>query len=468
MYYTKIMKKKKVKILKHFGKLAARTLIINIPALLILLILMLLKKLTWISASISLLSFWAISGIIIFFIFKDLDNFIAYLKNASQNLDLELPRFKKGFFSSARLASTFQNVQNTWQQKTQSGVHILENLPDPILMVNEKEQVVFANASARQIWKENLIGFNISVLFSEIHFTKAFAELVHRQTQTAVVEWQTATDHKVLSFSVRMERLPSPSFLEALYVIVLHDITPFQAFKQRQADFFANASHELKTPLAILSGGIETLQGPAKEDPIAQKKFLNLMAEQTNHMTELVQNLLKLARMQQDKLPQSEPVLVGELLTGLVNDFHLRAQKAGKKIVLEKENLPRLMAGRADLYHIFQNLLDNALKYGQEGQPITIRAFLKDASNHPENVGLTDKKEWIMVSVHNFGKALTSEEQEKLFDRFYRVNSTQKVEGTGLGLSIAQQLVQKYDGTITVDSTPESGTTFTVAFPLEF
>ena len=129
MDYTLFMKKKKVKFLSRFGKLAVRTLIINIPAFLILLILMLMKKLTWVSASISLLSFWGISGIIIFFVFKDLDNFISYLRNASQNLDMELPRFKKGFFSSARLANTFQGLQNAWQQKTQTGVYILQNLP---------------------------------------------------------------------------------------------------------------------------------------------------------------------------------------------------------------------------------------------------------------------------------------------------------------------------------------------------
>ncbi len=460
------MKKKKVKIFNHFGKLAARTLIINIPALLILLILLLLKKLTWISASISLFSFWTISAIIIFFVFKDLDNFIAYLKNASQNLDMELPRFRKGFFSSARLANTFQSLQNAWQQKTQTGVHILENLPDPLLMVNEKEMVVFANNSARKIWSEAAVDFNVSVLFSDLHFTKAFQELVHKKTPKATIEWQTTLNQKTSYYLVQMERLPSASFLEALYVVVLHDITPFKAFKQRQADFFANASHELKTPLAILSGVIETLQGPAKDDINAREKFLNLMAEQTNHMNELVQNLLKLAHMQQEKLPITEPVLVGELLTGLVNDFQIRAEKAGKEIILEKENLPRLMAGRTDLYHVFQNLLDNALKYGQEKSPITIKAFLRN--NPQKDFSLSDKNEWIVVSIHNFGKALTPEEQDKLFDRFYRVNSTQKVEGTGLGLSIVQQLVQKYDGTIEVTSSPESGTTFTVSFPLEF
>ena len=456
------MKKKKAKFFPYFKKLAARTLIINIPALLILFILFLMKKLTWVSLSISLLSFWAISGIIIFFIFKDLDKFIAYLKNASQNLDLELPRFRKGFFSSARLASTFQNLQNAWQQKTKTDVYILENLPDPLLMVNEKEVVVFANTSARTIWQKSVTDFNVSVLFSDPHFTKAFSEITHQKTQKATLEWQITLNQKTAYYLVQMERLPSATFLSALYVIVLHDITPFKDFKQRQADFFANASHELKTPLAILSGVIETLQGPAKGDTIAQEKFLNLMAEQTNHMTGLVQNLLKLAHMQQERLPQSEPVLVGELLSGLVDDFSLRAQKAGKKIILEKENLPRLMAGRNDLYHIFQNLLDNALKYGAKDQPITLKAF----SKHDEKS--IDQNEWIVISIHNFGKALTPDQQEKLFDRFYRVNSAQKVEGTGLGLSIVQQLVQKYDGVISVESSAEKGTTFTVSFPLVF
>ncbi|MBO7484105.1 MAG: hypothetical protein J6T55_03185, partial [Alphaproteobacteria bacterium] len=304
------MKKKKVKILKYIGKLSVRTLIINIPAFFILLILLLMKKLTWISASISLVSFWGISAIIIFFIFKDLDNFIAYLKNASQNLDLELPRFRRGFFSSARLANTFQTLQASWHQKAQSDVHILKTLPDPILMINEKELVVFANDSAQQLWHNEVVGFNVSILFSDIHFTKAFAELVQKKSKKAHLEWKISNGKKISSFSVQMERLSVPSLLGAQFVVLLHDITPFEMFKQKQADFFANASHELKTPLAILSGVIETLQGPAKDDPAAHEKFLNLMAEQTNHMNRLVQNLLKLARMQQEKTTETEAVLI--------------------------------------------------------------------------------------------------------------------------------------------------------------
>ena len=466
MHYTKFMKKKKAKSSKYVGKLVVRTLIINIPALFILLVLLLMKKLTWVSAGISLFSFWAISAIIIFFVFKDLDNFINYLKKASQNLDVELPRFKKGFFSSNRLANTFQSLQNSWRQRALSDVRVLENLPDPILMVNEQEKIVFANESARHLWQNNVVDFNVGVLFSDVHFTKAFSTLSHQQATKAHIEWQIKAGSKVFYFSVQMEKLPTPSLLGAFFVIVLHDITPFKDFKQKQADFFANASHELKTPLAILSGVIETLQGPAKDDAVAHEKFLNLMAEQTKHMTGLVQNLLKLAHMQQEKSEETEPVLIEELLSNLVDDFNLRAQKSGKEIILEKEKLPRLMANRADLYHVFQNLLDNALKYGFDTKPITLKAFLK---NQPQKEDpIENKKEWIVVTVHNWGPVLSTENQERLFDRFYRVNSAQKVEGTGLGLSIVQQLVQKYDGTISVSSSAEAGTLFTVAFPLEF
>ncbi|MBO7483863.1 MAG: sensor histidine kinase, partial [Alphaproteobacteria bacterium] len=157
---------------------------------------------------------------------------------------------------------------------------------------------------------------------------------------------------------------------------------------------------------------------------------------------------------------------IEELLSSLVDDFHLRAQKAGKKIILEKEKLPRLMANRSDLYHIFQNLLDNALKYGAENKPVLIKAFLENKASGANTFSI--QSEWIVVTIHNWGPVLSEEDQERLFDRFYRVNSTQKVEGTGLGLSIAQQLAQKYDGMITVTSSSELGTTFSVSFPLEF
>jgi two-component system phosphate regulon sensor histidine kinase PhoR len=436
------MKKKKVKIKNYTFKLAARIWIINIPAVLILLFLMVLGKLSWISALVSLLCFWAISAGIIILVFKDLDNFINYLNQWTTNFGKDQPIFRRSLFSSNRLLRAFQSVIRIWQQQALSDAHILTNLPDPIILLNNKKQPVFLNKVAEGLFPDN----NLKILIKNDLFKKAYHKI---KKEPQIFEWQ----NNERFFQVRLDKLPAPTQKGGEVEVLLHEITDFKIFHQKQNDFFANASHELKTPLAVITGAVETLQGPAKDDPKAQQDFLSLIANQSSHMTNLVQSLLKLARQQTDFSPKTD-VSVNQVLKQLIQELKTKAKEKNQTFVFKcDKNQSYIRARQTDLYHLFQNLLENAVKYGDKNKPIQIQTEQKN------------KK--IYIHIQNEGPVIEQTEIPHLFDRFYRGQKTNhQVEGSGLGLSIVQQIIQLYNGCIEVQSSSKTGTIFTVVLPI--
>ena len=456
------MKKKKAQnVILRPLKIVARVLILNIPAVIILLGLMATNKLSWISAGISLLAFWAISGIIVFYVFKDLDNFMIYLRKLAQGFEPELPKLHWGIFSSRHLTKTFLSVKKLWSNQFLSDTSVLENLPNPLIMVNKEKEIVFANLSACHFFSQNLVGKKFQTIFHDKELTKLLADALNQTAISQTMEDWAFTNkdtNQTNFFQVKLDRLPAPTHKGAVVAISFFDITPFKLFKAQQADFFANASHELKTPLAIISGCVETLQTSAKDDPEAFDRFLPLIAEQSTRMSTLIQKMLQLSRMQLDvPLSANKTFSLNDLIQKVVQDLDVRTKTLHKKIVLHKyPHLPLFAAQRDELYHLFLNLLDNALKYSEENSTITVHTYLDSTSDSQ-----------IVVSVHNIGDPIPPEKLDRIWDKFYRVENTKNsAEGHGLGLGIVQQLVHKYHGKIEVTSNEASGTTFTVYLPV--
>lgn len=461
MYYTRFMKKKKViNAFIRVLKTIARVLILNIPAVIILLGLLAANKLSWISAGVSLLAFWAISGIIVFYVFKDLDNFMIYLKKLAQGIEPELPKLRWGIFSSMNLTKSFLSVKNLWSNQFLSDSSVLENLPNPLLMIAPDQKVVFANLSAINFFNNSLINKKLKLIFNDKTLTDSAQSVIAATSNSITLsEWEFENkDKKLLTFQIKFDRLPAPTKDGAVVSISFFDITPFKLFKAQQADFFANASHELKTPLAIINGCVETLQTSAKNDPKAQEQFLSLIAEQSTRMTNLIQNMLKLSRMQLD-VPQNrkKAFSINDLIQKVVTDLSVRAQTLNKKISFNKQNhLPLFSANREELYHVFLNLLDNALKYSAPNSTISVNTYSDSTQNSR-----------LVISVHNEGDPIPEDKIDRIWDKFYRVtDSNNSVEGSGLGLGIVQQIISKYQGHIEVESSSQKGTTFTVYLPI--
>jgi two-component system phosphate regulon sensor histidine kinase PhoR len=234
--------------------------------------------------------------------------------------------------------------------------------------------------------------------------------------------------------------------------------------ERMRADFVANASHELRTPLASLIGFIDTLRGPAADDPQAQQRFLSIMAEQAERMNRLIDDLLQLSRVEllEHQLP-TERVDVGQLVAGVAASFEPRF--AGRHMRLEisiDPATPEVPADAEQVIQVVQNLLDNAVKYGKEGG--CVRLALAPAGAVP---GPWPSKEGLVLTVADDGPGIPRQHLPRLTERFYRVDKgrSRLAGGTGLGLAIVKHVVNRHRGQLVIESQEGVGSTFRVWLP---
>jgi two-component system phosphate regulon sensor histidine kinase PhoR len=240
--------------------------------------------------------------------------------------------------------------------------------------------------------------------------------------------------------------------------VVLSDRSREHAVERMRADFVANVSHELRTPLASLIGFIDTLRGPAANDPPAQQRFLGIMGEQAARMNRLIDDLLSLSRIEliEHQAP-SDTVELCELVTRLVAGFEPRLRERSVKLDLRvPDELPAVIGDADQLTQVLQNLLDNAVKYGREGG--TVR--LDVATAPPGRPG-------VVVTVADQGAGIPREHLPRLTERFYRVDTgrSRAAGGTGLGLAIVKHIVNRHRGQLAIESEEGTGTTVTVWLP---
>jgi two-component system, OmpR family, phosphate regulon sensor histidine kinase PhoR len=239
-------------------------------------------------------------------------------------------------------------------------------------------------------------------------------------------------------------------------VVVLHDVTELRRLERVRQDFVANVSHEFKTPLTAIQGFAETLLAGALDDPNNNRRFLEIIREHAARLARLTDDLLKLARIEAGKLEiEFFPVGLLELIEGCAETTLLKASR--KQITLEIDLPPGLPPVRGDaglLRDVLQNLLDNAIQYTHEGGRITVSA--------------TAGAREAVITVTDTGIGIPITEQERIFERFYRVDAARSREagGTGLGLSIAKHIVEAHGGRLWVESAVGSGSRFSLSIPL--
>jgi two-component system phosphate regulon sensor histidine kinase PhoR len=259
----------------------------------------------------------------------------------------------------------------------------------------------------------------------------------------------------------RFARIPQggPTLDGAAAVLTLHDVTALRRAEQMRADFIANAGHELKTPLATLIGFIETLLGPAREDAEARERFLGIMREEAQRMARLVDDLRSLTRIEQSEhVPPTGTVALAPLLEHVAAALELRGAERGMRIKLDlPADLPEAEGERDQLAQLFQNLIDNALKYGRPQTEIVVSAGAGTGATAP----------LIWVAVADQADGIPSEHLPRLTERFYRVDTgrSREVGGTGLGLAIVKHILNRHRGRLDVNSTVGRGSTFTVWLP---
>ena len=245
-------------------------------------------------------------------------------------------------------------------------------------------------------------------------------------------------------------------------LLALRDMTKVMRADRLRADFVANASHELRTPLATLLGFIETLRGPAKDDGEARTRFLAIMQEQASRMARLVADLLSLSRIElnEHSMP-TEIVRLHAVLASVADSLAMKAAARSMTIELPEDlrALPPVQGDQDELIQLFQNLIDNAPKYGRAGSPIRV---LARASEPPS--AMTPARPAVAVAVIDQGEGIARQHLPRLTERFYRVDTARSREmgGTGLGLAIVKHILNRHRGFLDIESTPGTGSVFTV------
>jgi len=267
-----------------------------------------------------------------------------------------------------------------------------------------------------------------------------------------------------VTYKMSCMRVEGIDGMDADAVISLKDISHILEAEQMRSDFVANVSHELRSPLTALSGGIETLKGAARNDPAARERFLDIMEREAARMDRLVGDLLSLSRVEvKGNIRPSARVDAIAVVERVVATFEAQSVAEKKPIRLTKPAGEMMVSGDEDeLTQVFQNLIDNALKYSRDESEVEL-----EVSQREKFAGMSGPV--VMVEIKDQGEGIPAEHIPRLTERFYRVDRSRSREkgGTGLGLAIVKHILYRHRGRMLVESEIGAGSTFTVCLPLD-
>jgi two-component system phosphate regulon sensor histidine kinase PhoR len=329
-----------------------------------------------------------------------------------------------------------------------------EALPDPAILLNDTGQVLFCNSPARGLFSSLREGSHIASVIRTPEFLDAVNAAPLRGRSVTVAYAERVPVGRRMAATVA----PLARGQERHILILLRDLTEIERINQMRADFIANASHELRTPLASLRGFIETLQSAAKDDPTARERFLPIMAEQASRMTRLIDALLSLSRVEMNAhVPPSGRLDLNDVLDHIRDTLDPLVAQTGGRLTAGRFPRPAIVRGdRDELVQVFQNLVQNALRYGARGGEIRIEA--KHMPPQGRQLGR------FAVAVIDQGPGIAPEHLPRLTERFYRVDvaSSREKGGTGLGLAIVKHILNRHRGELAIASQSGKGSTFTV------
>ena len=334
---------------------------------------------------------------------------------------------------------------------------VIASLPDAAIALDRESRVIAFNAAARTIAPALARGALVSLALRVPEVVAAVREVAaSKEPCTAEFAQRVPVDRWFMAH-VR----PLAGAAPATMLLVFHDLTPLHRVEEMRADFVANASHELRTPLAALSGFIDTLLGSARDDAKARERFLAIMKTQANRMARLIDDLLSLSRVElSEHMHPETPVDLVPIVRQVVDGLQTLATDRNVQIAVALADKPAFVPGdRDELTRVFENLIENALKYGASGKRVDVSFAAATAAGGEAET---------LVTVRDYGPGIAAEHLPRLTERFYRVDVTQsRAEGgTGLGLSLVKHILNRHRGRLTIESEAGKGATFTVRLPL--
>lgn len=354
-----------------------------------------------------------------------------------------------------RLNKDYAAQQHTLKNSEQRLALILSHINLGVLLINSQQEIEICNPEARKI-----LGITDK--------TKTNYRAVIRSTPlvdmiSKVLQSQVAVGDEIEIY------IPSPRQIDVTIIpydnaddegmdavlVLLYDISQIRKLETIRTEFVANASHELRTPVTAIKGFSETLLAGAKNDPTIQDNFLQIIYKESNRLEAIINDILELSRIEKQKEPkQIDAFNAVAMAEDLLKILESKADKKGIDLVFRRPAEPvQLYSDRQRIEQVLTNLLDNGINYTQEGGWVEL--------------SLEELNDWVQFKVSDNGIGIPLTDQDRIFERFYRVEKgrSRHSGGTGLGLSIVRNLVELLQGQIQVQSKPGQGSVFTLKLP---
>ncbi|MCA9939966.1 MAG: HAMP domain-containing protein [Anaerolineales bacterium] len=315
-----------------------------------------------------------------------------------------------------------------------------------------------------EVMRKDVAGASLAEVMRHHRLIEAWQECRHTgQEQTIALEVYT---HNQTTFW-QVIITPLAETTSQGYMVLIQDLTEIHRLQSVRRDFVSNISHELRTPLASLKALIETVHDSALDDPPAARRFLQRAVTEVDTMTQMVEELLELARIESGKVPlRLQATSLENIVQPVVERLYSQAERAEVEVVLNlPDDLPRVLVDAERIQRVLTNLLHNAVKFTLPGGQIHISVYVSDSERPQHQKPTLDRSPMVVVAVRDSGVGIPPTDLPRIFERFYKTDRARSRGGTGLGLAIARHLVQAHGGEIWVKSKEGKGSTFSFSLP---
>ena len=329
---------------------------------------------------------------------------------------------------------------------------VLTHMTDAVLIVDSNGIVQLCNPSAEKIFsikRDNAIGKTLVEVARNHQLVELWKECLDSRKQKS-----TTLEISPNKLFVQGITTPMEDVFPGGVLIVMQDLTKLRKLEKVRSDFVSNVSHELRTPLASIKALTETLQEGALEDPPAARRFLGRMEIEIDNLTQMVQELLELSKIESGRVPlRKQFINPSEIIDRVVERMQVQAIRSGLSLISEyPTGLPQVLADPERISQVFVNLIHNAIKFTRPGGKITVHAY-------------SDRGR-VVFKVEDQGIGIEPDSLQRIFERFYKIDKARSTGGTGLGLSISKHLIEIHGGKIWVESELEKGSSFFFTLPI--
>jgi two-component system phosphate regulon sensor histidine kinase PhoR len=353
------------------------------------------------------------------------------------------------FFRLQRLVKTLKQRIRNIEQQHENFIEAFQASPNGILMLDESDQIEWCNSISERFF--GLI-FKRDVM-QRINFLIRRPEFIHylnkRNFDEPLLLERMGPDS---SLSLMLQAFP---FGNRRHLLLVQNVTDLQKADAMRRDFVANVSHEMRTPITVLMGFLETVQSLELEKN-QREQYFDMMMSQAQRMKSLVEDLLTLANLEANSLPAATNQVNVETLMALLKNDAEALSHGNHSFTFEVLNKNNLLGDEREILSAFSNLVSNAIRYTPEAGAIHVK-WIVNADGQGE------------FSVTDTGPGIASEHLSRLTERFYRIDRSRSRDtgGTGLGLAIVKHIANRHQAQLTIESTPGKGSTFTLRFPKE-